>query len=362
MLKANLLIISLTAPPEICGVSDYAFESARALLDQYDSITIGVDRFPGKITATDQRISVLHWKEALKTKEPTIAIINYTPRGYQKYALPLGLMNSLTSFKKSNSGNKLFILFHETWDGGTGLKIHHLIMDKFAMYISKKLALLSDGVATITDEQKSKVIALTGFSKVSTLTVGANIFPSDPLAGLTSIRDPGVWVIFGLPHTRLWTLEANLVLIKKLIQEGMLKTIRSIGPSDHSPVALEEKQYAANHFGENILVQLGSIAPGEVTKELLTAYGAFVGQTADSLRKSGSFAAIAAHATPVVCNAPNSLVTPPGLGFFNGAELASNPALFELEKTDRSTKLHRWYWETRSWKAIASDLNHWINK
>jgi hypothetical protein len=360
--NSKLILVSLTIPPEVCGISDYAYQAAEALYDKYDSVEVAVDRMPATLPVLSGKVKVGNWRTILKNADgPTDVMLNYAPRAYSKYALPIKLILELRKFKKLNKDNRLFILFHETWNGSKDLKFHHKVFDAFAKWSSVQFVKLASGVAVITDLQEKEFRSKIEIDEIRTLTVGANIYPAHESAGLESSREKGNWVIFGLPNTRLGVLKTHSNLIKLLIKQGLISAIKTIGPSTGS-IAEEELAFANATFGEKVLTQMGALSTDEVSRQLLRADGALVGQTADSLRKSGSFAAFAAHAVPVICEAPATLSSPPGVALFRPEELQNDPQLFEREKEMRSKMLHQWYWSTRSWAAISSDLLSWMKR
>lgn len=371
MANSKLIIIAPTAPPNICGVSDYAYRIALNLEGDYESICLGVEDLPpGSVpNGVGQEggknvLQVLHWREAIenavKSGQAYDLLLNYTPTSYAKTGLPIALLTGLKSFQKGSPQNRIFVFFHETWNGTPHLKLHHLIRDKFIKWSSLRISRLSSGISVITEHQKAKIQSILPESRIQINQVGANIYPADRYSGLTSERRKGEWVVFGLSHTRLWALKAHQDLIRHLLASGVMKKIRSIGPSDDT-FAKQEAAFINEHFGENILEQLGALSTGQVSYELLTASGSLVGQTADSLRKSGSFAAMAAHGTPVVCSAPRVLADPPGSALFQPEELLADPNIISSDEgAGRIKRLHEWFWSTRSWEAISRDVKAWM--
>lgn len=361
----QLIIIAPTSPPGVCGVSDHAYKTALALNKFYKSIKIGVEYFPEVIRDTPLTLTTAYWQSLLKQIEknstPGDLLLNFTPTSYSKTGLPFKLLQALKKFKKESPYNHLYIFFHETWDDSAGLRIHHRLRNQLIKYTVKQLSKLADGITVVTNEQKEKIISLTNSKKVRLSLVGANILPVDKENGLTSIRKPGEWVIFGLAHTRLWTLQQHLPLIKELHNNGLIKKIYAIGPLNNH-YADEELSLASGQLGPGVLIQTGTLDPGEVSAMMLTAEAALVGQTADSLRKSGTFAALSAHAVPVICEAPVTLDEPPGVAIFRPHELMTNQTLLStIEGEKRRLLLHQWFWLTRSWEAIALDMQSWIN-
>jgi hypothetical protein len=361
----QLIIITPTCPPGVCGVSDHAYKTALSLNKFYRSVKIGVEYFPEVVQDKPLALTTTYWqlllKQLTKDKINNDLLLNFTPTSYSRSGLPINLISALKKFKKTSPSNHIYIFFHETWDDSAGLKIHHRLRNHFIKYAVKQLTKIADGITVVTNEQKEKIESLTNSKKVRLSLVGANILPVDKEHGLTSIRKPGEWVVFGLAHTRLWTLQQHLPLIKELYHKGIIKKIYAIGPVNNQ-FANEELSIALKELGPDVLIQTGTLDPGEVSAVMLTAEAALVGQTADSLRKSGTFAALSAHAVPVICEAPASLDEPPGVAIFRPHELMTNQTLLSTtEGEKRRLLLHQWFWLTRSWEAIALDMQSWIN-
>jgi hypothetical protein len=363
-INRQLIIIAPTCPPGVCGVSDHAYKTALALGKYYGSVKIGVEYFPSLIPDTPLPITTAYWHQLLnqlkKSKIPADVLLNYTPTSYARSGFPLKLLSALKKLKKGSADNHLFVFIHETWDGSTNLKMHHRLRNLFIKNTIKQISEIADGITVVTNEQKQKIEAITFKPKIRLSLVGANILPFDKAYGLNSTRTPGDWLIFGLAHTRLWTLQQHLNLIKELQSKGVIKRIYAIGPKDNT-FSDQEQALANSKFGPGFLIQMGTLVAEEVSKMMLNAEAALVGQTADSLRKSGTFAALSAHAVPVICEAPITLDEPPGYAIIRPDELRGNNELISsTEGEKRRQLLHQWFWLTRSWEAIALDMHTWI--
>lgn len=192
--------------------------------------------------------------------------------------------------------------------------------------------------------------------------IGVNILPGHESDGLASQRQQGDWVVFGLAHTRLWTLKTYILFIKTMKARGLIKRILSIGPVNNS-YADQELEFANEHLGENVLIQLGALSADDVSAELLRAEIALVASSPETLKKSGSFAALAAHALPVICDIPSNLADPPAKALFKPAELMNRPdILMSSEHEKRKKQLHYWFWRTRNWKVIELNMTSWMKE
>ncbi len=358
----HLVVIAPTAPPNICGVSDYAYLTAQRLATHYQSTTIGVKDVPTVINGADS-MPVRYWLDALTTPSPlpTDVLLHFTPTSYAWTGLPLNLVRALQRFRRQNSQNRVFVFFHELWSDSLKLRIHQIARNRLARWSAYQVGKLADGITTLTSGQQDGLHQLLGSqTDVRLGLVGANIEPIEREIGFQSDRQSGVWALFGLSHTRLWAMQAHQPLLQSLFAQGKLKQITAIGPID-TAFAAEEAAFAASTFGPGKLIQLGTLEPAEVSQQLLTVEAAIIKQDADSLRKSGSFAALAAHAVPVICDVTEKLDSPPGQAIFRPHEVTANPGLLiNDEGLHRRRQLHDWFWSTRSWSMIGNDMQRWM--
>ena len=361
-LPQRLLIIAPTAPPEVCGVSDYAYRTAQELTNFYPTVTLGVERLPA--TPAVGPLAVGLWTkllaQAAAAPQASDVLLNYTPTSYAWSGIPADLMRALRRFIQARPDNRLFVFFHETWNGSPNQRPHHALRSRATRWAMHRIGRLAEGVAVVNAEQQQKLRLLLGRDSIGLNAVGSNILPPTPDAGLTSTRQPGTWLVFGLPHTRFWALRAHLDTLRALHERGVLRQIHAIGPVD-TTYARQELALISKALGPGVLVQLGALAPAEVSVQLLGAEAALVGLNADGLKKSGTFAALAAHAVPVICKVNPALAQPPGAALLQPAEVLADPLLVtNAEGERRRQQLHAWFWANRSWEAIGQALHYWL--
>lgn len=365
LLNKTLIVISPTAPPEVCGVSDYAYKVGQELGKQYTTVVMGADRLPATPFANHE-LPLAHWHELLQQAAAaplgTDVFLNYTPTSFARTGLPIGLLKALRHFKQGRPDNRLFVFFHETWNDSRDLRLYQQVQQRIVRSAMSRIGQLATGVAVVNGEQQQKIAQLLQRTNVRVHPIGSNIVPTHPEAGFLSERQPGEWIVFGLSHTRLWSLEAHLPLLKAMHEQGRLHHIRSVGPVD-TKFARQEKELIFTAIGPGILVQLGALEPDEISKQLLRAEAALVGLNANGLKKSGTFAAMAAHAVPVICEADKDLDYPPGMALFQPSEVLADPSvLTSVAGESRRRQLHAWFWATRSWEAIGQSLHTWLQE
>ena len=348
----KLIVLSKSVHPEICGMSDYSYNVAKMLRAYYTSVYFAVYFLPIKGKKSNgalivDRLEIL-FDEAINSESEYDILLNYTPTAYSRLGIPFGLIKRLIMLKKLNKNNKIFLLIHELWNCSKDLKIHHKIIHSFYAYGGKKILNLADYIATFTPEQTKFINGLTQGKKVHRALIGTNIIPKKKNDALCSKRISGEWVIFGLPHTRLWTLEKHMDILKASLASGSMRKLISIGPIDRK-YSQREIELAQSMFGHNVLVQTGSLSPSDISKYLLASELAFIGQDSDSLNKSGTFASLAAHGVPVVCDVSSELDKPPGKFIIRPSELENDIKNNNLNIKRKA--LHQWFWENRSWES-----------
>jgi hypothetical protein len=362
--KKNLLIIAPTAPPEVCGASDQAYLMGQSLSDYFNP-QIGTQRVPLNGKGFNYAIPVDRWKtllpKATKSVKPSVVMLIYTPTSYAITGLPYQMIKELRAFKAANKENKLFVFIHETWSGDPKLKYHHALRNNLVRWSTTQIDKIADGISVCTEEQKERIEKVLT-NQIGLAPIGANILPADKKAGLHSKRIAGEWLLFGLAHTRVWTLEAHLEALKVLYAKGILKKIISLGPIDND-YAAKEAQLVTEHLGPDVLVQRGAVKPEEVSATMLTVEAALLGQNPVSLKKSSTFMAMAAHNVPIICTVPETMKEPPAAGFFSSAEIIADPSILTSEKgAGKKSQLYDWFWQTRSWEAIGLSISEWISK
>lgn len=363
-MKKVLLCITNTIAPNVCGQSDYALRVATALTRDYGEVRFGLQIIPTGMATPPAGIRVAKWSEHLDqliaSGEPGDILLNYAPTVYSRWGYPWGLLRKLAAAKRTGR-IRLFVHFHETWHGGK-LRPHLAIKDRLVRATVVNLAKLADGTAVFTEAQYAKIASLQPAREVWRLPIGSAIVPGSPDEGVHSARVRSRWVVFGLSHTRLWTLKKYLTALKAFKASGVCTEVVAIGPADDA-YAAEEKALAIEAFGEGFVQWRGALGGAQASGEFLSAGAALIGQNADSLSKSSSFAAMAAHAIPVICDLDRAVEDPPSRYFVPTEELRATPRFLEGADCDRRRlALHAWFSAHRSWEAVGRQFVRWMDQ
>lgn len=359
----KLIVVIPNLPPIVCGIGNYAIKLSRQLLKMriYDEIVVGGNQAPTANPLKLANIELRQWSEVLKNERDNADVfLNFAPTAYSKFGLPLQLLNNLNTYKKHNPNAQISTIFHETWMDNQGLKIHHKLKNFFTKYTATKCVNLSNNVSVITDEQYGRIKNIANNKNITLQKIAPNIEPSQNIDVLNIVRETGLFINFGLAHTRLWTLEKNKDLIRKMVDAGLVSKIIGIGPVGNN-YAVEEINLAKEISSKLEYIQKGALEASEVSALMLKAEGGFIGQSVDSLSKSSSFWAFAAHAIPVICPAEVDDRENLKQQLFFKNELLADISLFEISKKERAENLYKMYKSTHSWEIIAADFKKWVN-
>lgn len=368
--KKNLVVISPNTPPQICGVGDYAYRLSKEFYKNkiYTEVTIATDNM-NNITENSGKFDIKHWSKILPQilahRETSYDIlINYTPKGFSKIGYPISFIRFLKGLTKLESDIKIFILFHETWNGDTSnFRIHHKVINWFSKKGCFELIDLCFKVGVVTLDQKNTFEKEGVKRRVELLPVGSNIIPASEAEVFNSERNFSVWVVFGMSHTRLWALEKNKDLIQWLESSGYIQELITIGPKDDSS-GKQELDFLKGILPQYKIKQLGKLEPEIISKELLIAGAAFVGQNSDEgLLKSGSFLALAAHGVAIVYDYSQNLKNPPKEGIFKKYDIMNSSNVVDyLSKNKKQKHLYDWFIKNKSWGSISRVILNWMNK
>lgn len=355
----RILVVSPSAPPAICGVSDFSFRLADQL-KRDRVVDLGVSKLPSKLRIDSNHFSSLTQaiSTAIHSDIGTDALLNFTPRSYNRIGLPLSLLNNLRILRRYRKDSRLFVIFHETW--GDGGSIHHQIISQLSKLTARQLIKQASSISAVTADQSARLDALCASGKTELFPISSNITPPQSSEIVKLPRDNGVWVIFGLPHSRRDALVKLRPFLISLISLGVLSKIWTIGPSEISKDVVLEREIAEYTGITDLVEPLGHLSNEEISKRLCRAKFAFTGQTGDSILKSGTFMAYAAHGLTVIGTDLNS--SEPGKYLIHPNTMISCPEL-KREKLihEKAEALHHWFWSNRSWPHIGNYALEWMS-
>jgi hypothetical protein len=313
----------LTAlPPVVCGVGDYGVCLNRKLAEDY-GMTPRLYTPPSGDSAGAKSASL---RSELQSADAVI--LEYANYGYQRYGIPYWLLQALSQWK--TSGKRLVTVFHELYAVGKPWSTAFWTSPP-QRYVTRELALLSDGMITTTDRHAEILRSWEAKIDVRVLPVPSNVGEIRvlPVAESREIE----LIVFGLAGTRKRVYlqnEANWARIRSVMRNV---TVHDIGPPVDLPLAELTGLPCVAH---------GHVPAPELSAMLGTARWGIVDYYQSTLEKSGVFAAYCAHGVvPIVLRHS----TPAGSTLKEGRHFLT-PFCCELingKPSELSQSVHQWY-------------------
>lgn len=322
-LKLRRVLHLLTAmPPVVCGVGDYGLCVNRKLAEDYEVRPQLYAPLSGDSTSAKRETL----KAALQFADAVI--LEYANYAYQRYGIPYWLLQTLSQWK--TSGKRLVTVFHELYAFGKPWSTAFWTSAP-QRYVTRALALLSDGMITTTDRHAEILQSWEPKINVRVLPVPSNV-GEIRLLSIAKAREIEL-IVFGLGRTRERVYlqnEADWKLIRNTIGNV---TIHDVGP----PVNLPLPELT----GFPCIVH-GHVPASVLSAMLGTTRWGIVDYYQSNLEKSGVFAAYCAHGVvPIVLrhSTPSDSILEEGRHFLTASSRELSPEkLPELSRT-----VHQWY-------------------
>ena len=230
--------------------------------------------------------------------------VHYTQYGYAGGGIPWRLVVGLRRWRRNDKSfpgreaRRLVVFFHETWQEGPPWRRRGLVAP-FARWCARALAGAADAVAVNCGRHAAQ---LGNGCDVLVLPVPANISPGGAGGqGLGAKSSKLRLVIFGLPETRLRTLKAHRGFVSWLRNRGGLEELVLLGAGEETDrFAVEGLRLADDLAGAGVR-RVGATDAAGVSVELFRADLGLSAYAADEAGKSGTLAALFAHACAVGC-------------------------------------------------------------
>ncbi len=230
--------------------------------------------------------------------------VHYTQYGYAGDGIPWRLVLGLCRWRRKaessygREARRLVVFFHETWLEGPPWRRRGIVAP-FARWCARALAGAADVVVTNCGRHAAQ---LGDVCDVTVLPVPANISPEaagnhGPGPKRSKLR----LVIFGLPETRLRTLKAHRFFISWLRNRGGLGELVLLGAGDETDRFAVKGARLADELAGAGVRRVGATDAAGVSVELVRADLGLSAYAADETGKSGTLAALFAHACAVGC-------------------------------------------------------------
>ncbi len=296
----NILFITNTLPPVVDGVGDYTINIAREFARHGHNVSIVCKRDKRvKADYTDVKVLpiVAGWnkKAALLVKEliikdnVDIVSLQYVPHGFEPHGLPFGLIGFITEIKKTRV--KVFTFCHEVYWKYRGYNLKYLAESLLMAYISKRILLCSDYVATSISYYAQMIEGLCR-KAVKTIPIASNIpvFPIDShISTLKSKVAPNGEFIIAFIGKREMKIVGEA--IRRLIDENVSIKVLLIGKTNNLTNVEDKYIYRTGILDINDLSQYVAVADCMVMPENKETGCSF---------KSGSLAAALSFGLPVI--------------------------------------------------------------
>jgi hypothetical protein len=289
-------------PPATNGVGDYALGLARIMRQDFGLNTVfvvGSDRWQGPDQVEDFRVSKLPARsagnleallEAIQmTSSSSSVILQLSIYGYAARGCPIWLLEGLKRWKSKQPDSQLVTMFHELYASGPPWR-SAFWLSILQQRICAHLARLSNIAVTNISLHRERLERFDS-SKRERIPVLATPSNVGELLVSTNARAKKM-VVFGLTALRKQTYESKMDALRQACQRLGITEILDVGAMfDGIP----------DHVGDIPVTKHGFMDPADLSSLLSSSLAGFLDYSAESLGKSGVFAAYCAHRlVPVV--------------------------------------------------------------
>jgi hypothetical protein len=377
----TIVQIAPQLPPAMDGVGDYCWLLWKHWPDaeaRFNFIVLhGADetrlKEPVPIEAVSPSSKSL--RDALDRSGARTAVLHYVGYAYQPKGIPLWLPPALEQWRNEGSGRRLITMFHEMYANSSPLRSPYWVRP-WARRIMRRLVNASDAWFTSCSRYFDWLVnefhAEPGRGTLLPIAPNVPVAPEAneerrwPLEFGRKLRI----AIFGLPKTRLGTLQQHYGLLSALVRAGLIESISLIGKSDVSRDYMKQLRELQSAIGRIEWQTQFDLPPAQAAEALAACDIGCIANDAGTLTKSGVFAAFATNA--VVCIASHvggSTLSAP----FNECVLLNNDTaessraiITELKGSNRMTarrRLTRHIARTElNWTRIAASWNEVIGR
>lgn len=354
-----LVIVTTRLPPAVCGIGTYSWllqqhwpDSAREVRYFVVDGSTASSRDLNLSGIAEFGLDPRRLARLLAEVGPADVLLHYAGRAYHHFGCPRWLPGVLAAWKKQTPGGHLAILFHEL-PGKFPITTRHYWIDLCNGRVIRQLARSADVLITNTSEHARKLEQLTGRSPIDWFPVASNIAMSSEEV---PPREPGEFVIFGLPFGRWQTLQIFDEHISQWMKTGLLRKLHIIGPPEERFDARSE-ELIARWSQPGLVVRHGILSAADISKVLARVQFGLANASAENWSKSAVFMAFASHGCAIVMrdrsgSVPLGLtVAPEEVGTIGAADLR-----------ERTRALREWYETHAGWDVIAGKIANLIGK
>lgn len=300
----RLIHIAPELPPTVGGVADYTSILTRRLVEvsegaikpvlvhagqqQVDTINVDVPvvDLSGEMSAMALAEAVRSW--AGDENDQAVVLLEYSGYGYAARGAPLWLVRGLSRVC-GNDGRPLITIFHELYANSYKPWNARFWVMPFQRYLTTRLATMSDGILANWDEAANWLSGRVNGTPLRMSPTFSNVGEPEALPDYSE-RKPYA-VCFGRAGRKEEMYQQHVKTLNSTLQSAGIERIVDIGspPSE------------ASYIGLNVPVNTTGIQPVDAISTCLReASLGLLNYPLHCLKKSGIWAAYAAHGVPAV--------------------------------------------------------------
>ncbi len=181
----RILFITNQFPPLVDGVGDYTYNIAKQFAVHGHEVYVVCKQNPRINTEVNGMIILPVIKKwdfhchqpivgLIQEKGIEVVFLQYVPHGFHPKGLPFPIIKLVKKIKKCPV--KLFTFFHEVGVEPEKGNLKRTVLSKLMLYISKKIIVYSDGVATSIDYYRMMILNLVPFLKeIPVIPIASNV-------------------------------------------------------------------------------------------------------------------------------------------------------------------------------------------
>lgn len=254
------------------GVGDYTINLAREFARHGHNVTVvcrdyenvctnyeDIDIYPVVEQWNRRAISTILY--LIELKQIDIVFLQYVPHGFHPKGLPFGLIQVMRRIKEEEI--QVFTFFHEICVPMDKLTLKRILLRYIMYYLTRRVLLYSDYIATSIDWYSKKIENICGCKKVPVIPIPSNV-PMHFLSETEKIQlhqliAPNDEFIIGLFGKR--NLDTCLEAVNELVKSGRKIKLLSIGKT-----SLLDKS-----IDSNIIYQTGILDINNLSRYLYVA-------------------------------------------------------------------------------------------
>lgn len=324
----TLVHVVPAVPPAIDGVSDYARKLWQHWPSPRPPWRVATRHAPPGASEAWPEVEIASFgagpsqmERVLNEVPPASStlVLHYVGYAYHPRGVPTWLPDVARGWKRG--GGKVVVMFHEMWAGGTP-QSSSFWLQPWSRGIARELAGLCDGWVTSCHAARDKLV-LEGRAdpgKGTVIPIGSafepgELTPAEPIdwhrpwpLDLAREQAPGrglKLVIFGLPTTRLWILQAHHGLLREVCARSLVESITLLGksgggaPVEEATAQIQELVGAPKYLWRTA----SDLSAVDLSRLLREQDAGLLAGTSDLLLKSSTYAALCAHGVVPLCAA-----------------------------------------------------------